>query len=172
MVMSTINIIEPHESGFTGIRPRPKVNRAAPRADRTWHTRAMDLKQIMATLAVLGSGATLACDSGDKPADVKEVDKAQSDEAKPAADAKNQEAAAKAEGEKADEAPPAEGDTPAAGGGDAKKGEGGCAPGGCAPGMCGANKDEGDAKADEANAKAAESEAAKDAPPADDEDKS
>ena len=65
----------------------------------------MDLKQIMATLAVLGSGATLACDSGDK-ADVKEVDKAapaKADEAK-AAEKKDEAKPA----EKADAAKPAE----------------------------------------------------------------
>ena len=35
----------------------------------------MELKQILATLAVLGSGASLACDSGDKTSEVNEVEK-------------------------------------------------------------------------------------------------
>ena len=81
----------------------------------------MDLKTLLATLTVLGSGATLvACgaqadkkDSGDK--DAKEVP-----HAKP-------EANAKADGDKGDKAH--------------AEGEMSCAPGQCGEGMCGNKKD-------------------------------
>lgn len=89
--------------------------------------RAMDLKTLLTTLAVLGSGASLvACDKGKAEEDKSE------DAAKTDADAENK------GGEDAKEVSAAEGDADK--GGEKAKGEASCGEGSCGEGTCGGEK--------------------------------
>ncbi len=117
--------------------------------------RAMDLKTLLTTLAVLGSGASLvACDKGKAEGDKSE------DAAKTQADADK--ADENKDGEDAKEVEAAAGDADK--GAEKAKGEMACGEGACGEGTCGGKKAEDEAPKGDSNL-AADSNADKNAVP-------